>query len=67
MLICRYVTHTAQKPGSLFWCHAVMSLRLAHVRSFACTGWLEHLRADCSVVGFNCVTITWQRVFKCLR
>jgi len=24
--ICRYGIHTAQEPGSLFWCHAVVSL-----------------------------------------
>jgi len=26
----------AQESGSLFWCHAVLSLQFTHVRSFAC-------------------------------
>jgi len=34
--ICRYDTHKAQEPGSLFWCHAVLILQFTHVRSFAC-------------------------------
>jgi len=50
--ICRYDTHTAQKPGSLFWCHALMTLKFTHVRSFACRGRLRNLQADCSTVGF---------------
>jgi len=29
------MTHTAQEPGSLFWCHAVINLQFTHVRSFA--------------------------------
>jgi len=33
--ICRDDTQTVQAPGSLFWCHAVMSLQFTHVRSFA--------------------------------
>jgi len=33
--ICRCDTHTAQEPGLLFWCHAVVSLHFTHVRSFA--------------------------------
>jgi len=35
--ICRY--DTAEEPGSLFWCHAMM--QFTHVRSFACreAGW----------------------------
>jgi len=55
--ICRYDTHTAQEPGSLFWCHAVMNLQFTHVRSFACRGSLPNLREDCFTVGFYCATI----------
>ena len=28
-------TDTPQEPSSLFWCHAIMRLQFAHVRSFA--------------------------------
>jgi len=55
--------NTAQDPGSLFWCQAMMSLQFTHVRSFVCGGRLQKLRADCSTVGLYCVTITWQRIF----
>ena len=58
--ICRYDTDTAQEPGSLFWCHAMMSLQFAHVRSFACRGRLQNLLADCSTIGLYCVKITRQ-------
>jgi len=27
--------HSAQEPGSLHWCHAVMSLQFTRVRSFS--------------------------------
>jgi len=30
-----YDTHTAEEPSSLFWCHAVVSLQLTRVHSFA--------------------------------
>jgi len=36
--ISHYDTDVAQEPRSLFWCHAVMSLQFARVRSFACEG-----------------------------
>jgi len=39
-------THTAQEPGSLFWCHAVLSLQFTHVCSFACKDKLPYLRRD---------------------
>jgi len=34
--ICQYDTHSAQEPGSLPWCCAVMSLQFTHVCCFAC-------------------------------
>jgi len=63
--ISRYDTHTAQEPGSLFWCHAVVSSQFTHVRSSTCRGWLHNLRADCSTVGLYYVTAAWQQVFYC--
>jgi len=36
--IWRYDTDTAQEPGSLFGCHAMMSLQFTQVHSFACKG-----------------------------
>ena len=39
--ICQYDTHSAQKPGSLSWCCAVMSLQFTHIRCFACLQRLE--------------------------
>jgi len=36
--ISQYDTHTAQGPGSLYWCHAVMRLQITRARSFACRG-----------------------------
>ena len=62
--IFRYDSYIAQEPGSLFWCHAVMSLQFTHVPSFACWGRLRNLRADCSTVVLYYVTIIWQRIFK---
>ena len=56
--ICQHDTRGAQVSGSLFWCHAVMSLQSTHVRSFACRSPLPNLRADCSTVGLYCATIT---------
>jgi len=38
MTVYLLVGHTAQEPGSLFWCHAVMSLQFTHVRYFTCSG-----------------------------
>jgi len=58
--ICRYDTHTAQEPDSLFWCHPAMSFQSTHVRSFACRGRLRNMRAHYSIVGLYCVTMTWQ-------
>jgi len=49
---------TAQEPGTLFWCHAVASLQLTHVHSFACKGRLRNVRPLFSTVGLYCVTIT---------
>jgi len=43
--ICWYDTDTAQEPGSQFWCHAMMRLQFAHVRSFAFRGRLRNLSA----------------------
>jgi len=44
-VFCRYDTHTAQEPGSLFGCHAVVSIRFTHFRSFVCRGrLLQNLR-----------------------
>jgi len=37
-------------------------LEFTHVPSFACTGGLRKLRADCSTVGLYCITITWQQI-----
>ena len=54
----------SEKPGSLFWFHAVMSLQFTHVPSFACIGRLRNLRADCSTIGLYCETITLQQIFK---
>ena len=36
--IFRYDTHAAQEPGSLLWCHAILSLQFTHVRCIACRG-----------------------------
>jgi len=44
--------------------NAVMNLQFTRVRSFACEDRLRNLLADCSTVGFDCVTITWQQIFK---
>jgi len=52
--------HTAQEPGSLFWCHAMMRLQFARALSFACRGRLRTLLEDCSTVGLYCATITRQ-------
>ena len=60
----RYDTHNVQVPRSLCWCHAVMSLQFTHVPSFSCRDTLRNLRADCSIVGLYCVTITWQQILK---
>jgi len=62
--VCRYDTHTAQEPGSLFWCQVVMSLQFTHVWSFSCICRLRNLRADCFIVDLHCITITWQQIFK---
>jgi len=36
-VFCRYNTHTAQEPGSLFWFHAVRRLLTVHyIRYMAC-------------------------------
>ena len=61
--IFRYDTHTAQEPGSLVWCHAILSLQFSHVSYIACRGRLRHLGADSSKIGVHCVTVTWQRTF----
>ena len=52
--------HTAQEPGSLFWCHATMSFKLARALSFTCWSRLRNLLADCSTVGLYCATLTRQ-------
>jgi len=54
-----------QQPGSLFWCHTMVTLHFTHVRSFACRGKLPNLRADFFTVGLFCVKITWQQIFVC--
>jgi len=36
--IFRYDTNTAQEPGSLLWCHAILSLQFTHARYIACRG-----------------------------
>jgi len=45
----------AQDPGSLFWCHIVMSLQFAHVCTSSCRGRLRRVR-DFSVllIGSDC-------------
>jgi len=53
--ICRYDTRTAQEPGSLYRCHAVMSLQFTRVRSFSCRGSLWNWQADYFIVGLYCV------------
>jgi len=64
-IICRYGTHTAQEPGSLFWRHAVENVEFTpYVRYFACKVRLQNLPANCSTVGVNCVPINWQQTFK---
>jgi len=35
------------KPGSLFWCHAMMRLQFTHDRSFACISRLWNVLVDC--------------------
>ena len=57
------MTHNVRKPGSLFWCYALMSLQITHVRSYACRGRWSNLGAVYSV-GFYCITITRQQIFK---
>ena len=66
-VICRHGIHTAQEPGSLFWCHAVMSLQFTHIRSFACRNRLRNLRANFFTGSFYCVTITWQQIYYSLQ
>jgi len=56
--------HTAQKPGSLFWCHAMMRLQFARALFFACRGRLRTLLANCSTVDLYCATITRQYIFE---
>jgi len=41
-----------------------MSLQFIHVPSFACRGGLRMSRADCSIGGLYCVTISWQQLCK---
>ena len=41
-----------------------MSLQFTRVPSFACRGGLRMSRADCSIAGLYCVTITWQQIYK---
>ena len=60
----RHETHTAQESGSQFQCHAVMSLQLTQVPSFAWRGGLRKSRVDCSTVVLNYVTITWHQICK---
>jgi len=60
--ICRYDNHSAQEPGSLTWCCAVMRLQFTNSAALPiCRGKLGNGRADCSTVGLYCATITWQR------
>ena len=47
----------------MLWCHAVMSLQITPVRSYACRGRWSNLRAVCSTLGLYCVTTTWQQIF----
>jgi len=60
--ICLHDTkiHSAQEPGSLYWCRAVMTC----VRSLSCRGRLQNWQADWFIVGLYCVTITRQQIFK---
>ena len=61
---CPYNTHTAQEPGSLFWCHAVISLLTVHYICYiACRGRLRDTGADNSKIGFYCVAVPWQQRF----
>jgi len=60
LCVFRYDTHTARQPGSLFWCHAVVSLLFTRVHSFA---W-PNLGANFSGVRLYCVTIPWQQILK---
>jgi len=60
----QYDTHTARKPGSLFWCYALMSMQFTPVLSYARRGIWSNLRAVCSTVGLYCVTKTCQQIFK---
>jgi len=54
-LYFQYGIHTAQKPASLFWCYAVMSLQFTHVYSFLCRLTLWNLGAHYSTVSLSCV------------
>ena len=56
--IFRYDTHTGQEPGSLLWCHALLSLQFTHVRYIACGGRLRNLSYK---IGLHCVTVTRQQ------
>jgi len=57
----RYI---AQEPGSLFWCHAVISLLTVHyIPYIAYRGRLQNLGADSSKIGLHCVAIPWQQRF----
>ena len=53
----RHETHTAQESGSQFQCHAVMSLQLTQVPSFAWRGGLRKSRVDCSAVHLYCMRL----------
>jgi len=57
-------THTAQEPGSLFWCHAVMRLQITRARSLACRsrsglpdwpfiGQISEIWSGCKLVGLK--------------
>jgi len=47
-------------------CSDEVSLQFTRVHLLSCRSRLRNLRADCSNVVLYCVTITWQRIVKCL-
>jgi len=47
---------------TVFWWYGTHTAQV-QVQSFACKGRIRNLEADCSTIGLNFVTITWQQIF----
>jgi len=58
------VTLTLQKTQVHWSCGDELAVH-AHDCSFACRSRMQNLPAGYPTVGIYCVTMTWQRIFKC--